>query len=147
MIALGFVILFLGGMMYLNGSNINNDMDAQMESIFNEGVVNPGAEAEKVGVLLMVVGFALIIVGAITSANKKNGGQNIPTNQGKNLTNALKCPQCGAIVDPNNKFCAGCGAPLQQPTVDGVVCPHCGGVCREGSRFCTHCGQSITNDI
>ena len=49
----------------------------------------------------------------------------------------MSCPSCGAAASPNQKFCAECGARMQQ------ACPSCG-VAYEGSpKFCPECGVGL----
>jgi ribosomal protein L40E len=45
---------------------------------------------------------------------------------------------CGAWNDPDDRFCKGCGAPLQKPT-----CPKCGGLNDPDARFCEKCGAPL----
>ena len=50
----------------------------------------------------------------------------------------MVCPQCGAAVSGDAKFCSVCGAKLQ------CTCPNCGAAVKAGSKFCSECGQSLT---
>ncbi len=49
----------------------------------------------------------------------------------------VKCPNCGANVKEDAKFCPECGKPTK------AVCPKCGSAVKEGSKFCPECGQSL----
>jgi class 3 adenylate cyclase len=46
------------------------------------------------------------------------------------------CDQCGALLEPGDRFCGGCGAPLGG-------CPGCGTPAVAGKRFCTACGYAL----
>ena len=48
-----------------------------------------------------------------------------------------QCSGCGAEHQPNDRFCADCGAPL------AVVCPGCGAASEPGKRFCARCGTAL----
>ena len=61
-----------------------------------------------------------------------------------------KCSNCGHDNIPDARFCAGCGAPLQEappaeePTEPDVnVCPQCNAEQPAGAKFCAHCGYKL----
>ncbi len=45
------------------------------------------------------------------------------------------CPQCGSIIEPEDKFCGSCGQRL--------CCPNCGSITRQSDTFCNNCGQKL----
>lgn len=51
------------------------------------------------------------------------------------------CPACGALNQPDNRFCTRCGVTL----IAGPprVCMGCGSHNTPSTRFCTHCGQLL----
>lgn len=49
----------------------------------------------------------------------------------------VACGNCGAAVQPADRFCPKCGAP------QSVACAHCGRVARAGDQFCGGCGQRL----
>ncbi len=49
----------------------------------------------------------------------------------------LACGNCGAGVQPTDRFCPKCGAPQT------LTCPHCGRAARAGDQFCGGCGQRL----
>jgi len=51
----------------------------------------------------------------------------------------LHCPQCGAIVRADDKYCWNCGAKL----VFIYACPNCGAEVSSEDRFCRHCGYRL----
>ena len=51
----------------------------------------------------------------------------------------LHCPECGAIVRPEDKYCWNCGAKL----VFIYTCPNCGGEVSSEDKFCRHCGYKL----
>ena len=71
LIFFGILSIVFGGFLCANGNAINNDLDAQMESIFNDGIANPGSTYQTVGITLFVIGFVLLFVGLIIYNNKK----------------------------------------------------------------------------
>ncbi len=48
-----------------------------------------------------------------------------------------QCGQCGAPLEPGDRFCGDCGAPL-------AGCPACGAPVVAGKRFCKSCGHALT---
>lgn len=56
----------------------------------------------------------------------------------------VTCPKCGALNDPDAKFCTSCGARLVAPEKPKVViCPKCGAENPPNARFCTKCGAEL----
>ena len=58
----------------------------------------------------------------------------------------LKCAKCGAVLQPNAKFCPECGEKVAPPVAENmIVCPECGNTVAKG-KFCPECGHKfITN--
>ena len=50
--------------------------------------------------------------------------------------NKLKCVNCGAEVDENQKFCPECGTKI------GEFCKNCGARLSKNQKFCPECGAS-----
>jgi RNA polymerase subunit RPABC4/transcription elongation factor Spt4 len=50
---------------------------------------------------------------------------------------ARACGNCGAGVQPDDRFCPKCGAP------QALACPHCGRPAQAGDVFCGGCGQRL----
>lgn len=61
----------------------------------------------------------------------------------------LRCPACGAIGDPGNKFCMMCGTRLvlvskeASPSPVPSVCPECGSPVDPSYKFCMTCGHKL----
>ncbi len=51
------------------------------------------------------------------------------------------CPQCGAVNEPDVKFCRSCGQRMEQPK--DTSCGACGAQNPEGTRFCGFCGARM----
>ena len=49
------------------------------------------------------------------------------------------CPNCGAQITDDSRFCSECGKEIPQPN----VCPHCGASVGDGDVFCYNCGKSL----
>ena len=52
-----------------------------------------------------------------------------------------QCPNCGAQIADDSRFCAECGKEIAQ----GTVCPHCGASMNDGDVFCQNCGKKPTD--
>ena len=55
--------------------------------------------------------------------------------------NTLKCPKCGAMNPPTNKFCSECGTKFEEDK----KCPKCSANVPGGSKFCPECGNPMGN--
>ncbi|GEM_PF-2156601 len=51
----------------------------------------------------------------------------------------LRCPNCGAVVRPEDKFCWNCGSKL----VFTYTCPSCGAEVSSEDKFCRQCGYKL----
>jgi predicted nucleic acid-binding Zn ribbon protein len=51
---------------------------------------------------------------------------------------ALKCEHCDAPIQADQRFCARCGA-----AVENALCPSCGKKIQTGDLFCSSCGSKI----
>lgn len=128
MIVFGVISLVVGAVLYFMGTNINNDMDAQMESFFNDGITNPGSTQETIGIILMIVGVLLVIVGVIVNSSSNN---NQNTNNGttnSNYAGTWLC-RCGTRNSEYNSICSNCNtrkSDLEANNDGSWVCPMCG---------------------
>lgn len=55
----------------------------------------------------------------------------------RKLGHVQACQQCGKAAGPGDRFCTGCGAPLE------AVCPACGKPMAASDRFCAACGAKL----
>lgn len=71
--------------------------------------------------------------------NAMNGGM------GASNTAAAKkiCPECGAQVPADSRFCTACGASLSGAT--GATCAKCGAKLAPGAKFCAECGTPVVS--
>lgn len=53
-----------------------------------------------------------------------------------------QCPNCGAQIADDSRFCSECGKEITQAN----VCPHCGASVGEGDAFCQNCGKSLNEN-
>ncbi len=51
----------------------------------------------------------------------------------------LRCPRCGAIVRPEDRYCWNCGAKL----VFIYTCPNCGAEVSSEDKYCRQCGYRL----
>ena len=64
---------------------------------------------------------------------------NLPTPQSPaGETSRQLCPNCGAEISPDAKFCGHCGADT------GLFCPNCGDKLEPGVKFCGGCGAALS---
>lgn len=55
---------------------------------------------------------------------------------------ARRCPGCGTLARPSEKFCPCCGDPLRP------LCPHCGVEVRHAIAFyCSNCGGPLAGNM
>ena len=142
---IGSTIMVLGVMLYYKGYTINNDIGAQMESIFDDGKSNPGDNYIYIGILIIIIAIIIIIAGMKTkkreeerSINESEEIANVPIAKETVTT----CPKCGATVTSGGKFCMECGEPLSNGSTF-VFCPHCGESLPNESKYCMNCGKEI----
>lgn len=53
--------------------------------------------------------------------------------------NVYHCSNCGKVINPEDKFCSGCGA----INAHIIICPNCGNEIDSDSIFCAKCGSRI----
>ena len=49
------------------------------------------------------------------------------------------CPNCGAQIADDSRFCSECGKEIAQAN----VCPHCGANVGKSDAFCQNCGKNL----
>lgn len=128
MIVFGVISLIVGAVLYFMGTNLNNDMDAQMESFFNDGITNPGSTQETIGIILMIVGVLLIIVGAIMKSASSNNINTYNSTSSNNYAGTWLC-RCGTRNSDYNSICSNCNtrkSDLEANNDGSWVCPMCG---------------------
>jgi PPM family protein phosphatase len=65
------------------------------------------------------------------------------------LDDAGSCPACGRLLEPEDKFCEGCGSKLQRPALNGSVrelrgaCPFCFSAQVSPDGYCESCGRRL----
>lgn len=60
-----------------------------------------------------------------------------------------KCPNCGADIPDDRRFCASCGSPIPQPEApvaeaEKKFCHNCGAELAADSLFCEKCGKRVS---
>lgn len=76
-------------------------------------------------------------------------------------TNMTKCPECGASMEVDARFCEECGTELEHselqkyPGLDDTdtgetritICPECGAQTEDGASFCKECGAKLEEGV
>jgi|GEM_PF-5112698 len=70
---------------------------------------------------------------------ESENGETVGPEEGVVEENTLTCPECGAEITADDRFCPRCGVEI----VFAIVCPVCGQEVGEGDRFCRHCGAKL----
>lgn len=64
----------------------------------------------------------------------------------KKIAGIRECPNCGADVGKDYRFCIHCGTKMPEeevPVSDKPVCEKCGAEAEEGAAFCINCGAKL----
>ena len=140
----GAILIALGIGSTIYGFYLNNSMEAQLNSLFNSGNVDPGTVWIVVGIIALVIGIVLLFLGI----SKKTPSDLF---EGTALRTSFKrentCPHCGKKLDGSPVFCPSCGErtadlkPLKE-----TVCPYCESILTPGSSFCPACGKRIDTE-
>lgn len=82
----------------------------------------------------------------ISTATQTAAASQQPNTQQQPAAQKMKCPHCGAEVQPGEIFCADCriGEELEiEEAVSKRKCSHCGAEVPPGDVFCAECGYEI----
>ena len=145
MIGLGFLILFIGVVFVGYGNQLNNDIETQMDSLFEKGTTNTGDNYIVIGIFIGIIGLILLIYGIFRAKNKNdslsenNQVINVSTHQ---FENCIKCSYCGSLNLGDSKFCAACGEEIKI-----MNCNNCNTLLLPEQNFCPNCGQKIEKDL
>lgn len=71
-------MLIVGVVLAVFGNQQNNDLEAQLSSLWNNGTANPGDLWIYVGIAVAIVGLVLTVIGII---NMNNGGSEDTTSE------------------------------------------------------------------
>lgn len=70
MLVTGIILMIAGAGMFIGGNAQNNNAEAQLESLFSNGSINPGDTLLYIGIAAFVIGVILTIVGAVRKKKK-----------------------------------------------------------------------------
>ena len=90
-----------------------------------------------IGIFGLIIGITFVWTGAslkATTGNLREG--NIALEGG---TNATLCPNCGAVISVDDKFCPEC----TKPTSTIKICSKCKAQNESTSKVCTKCGEPL----
>jgi len=132
---------------------------AQFMGEAGKGEGNGSSAAESGMGLGLGAGFGMMVPAFLRSAMEGKGASPAPSGE--------TCPQCGADLPGDARFCFRCGTPVvrgqvcascsqdlpadarfchrcgQEVKKNKPVCSHCGNKVPEGAHFCLHCGEKI----
>lgn len=69
---MGVVALIVGIALAAYGNSLNNDWEAQLASLWNNGTTNPGDTWLYLGLAVAVVGLVLTVLGIMNKSKNKN---------------------------------------------------------------------------
>lgn len=97
------------------------------------------------GVILMVVGFAMVMTSFSREMQNYYKNESMPIikdalNEIKNESKEnKKCSSCGTDNDKDSKYCKSCGKELE----DIKKCPKCGKEVTKDCSYCPNCGNKL----
>jgi membrane protease subunit (stomatin/prohibitin family) len=120
--------------------NMNQYLQFKAAKAMEEAAKNPtpGGTASAGAGLGMGMGMGMIIPGMMQQAMNSNNQQNQQV--------MIKCPNCGAIIPADSKFCPKCGYKLVKDQPKTIECPNCHKQIPADSKFCPYCGYKIVKD-
>ncbi len=117
-----------------------NYMGYQTGQAMRDAANNPSGGAAGVGVGLGAgVGMGYTMIDQMRQQPPAQGQQAAGSGAAPAFGNTLKCPKCGAMNPPNNKFCSECGTKFEADK----KCPKCGANVPGGAKFCPECGNPM----
>ena len=144
MIALGVLTTLIGIFCTVYGSQLNNDLSAQLSSFFETGKTNPGDIFMGLGIFLLIIGAVCLTCGIIRNFAAEeddpphSNKPSVPSPSPVVSTKTFVCPVCGTELADNTKFCMECGASMSKP-----ICTVCGSALERRAKFCTECGTPV----
>jgi len=116
--------------------NMNQYLQFKAAKAIEEAAKNPtpGGTAAAGAGLGMGMGMGMIIPGMMQQAMSAEKSKQQPM---------IKCPNCGAIIPADSKFCPKCGYKLVKEKPQMIECPNCHKQIPADSKFCPNCGYEI----
>ena len=114
----------------------------QTYGVFQTAAQNEGTASTFMGAgmgLGMGVGLGSAFGSGMNDLAKGLAPQAAPNQMPGASGNAAVCPDCGAPLHPNAKFCMNCGGRIEM----GIHCPECGTLLPPGAKFCFNCGKHL----
>lgn len=107
---------------------------AQTEAMFGaaEGMKQGGDGATMAG-LFVGAGIGQAVAGGVQANQVQQAAQAAAAADAAPAT--IECPNCGATIPADSKFCAECGTELAK------ACAKCGAPMEAGAKFCAECGE------
>lgn len=150
MLGLGIISILLGLAGVIYGSYLNNDWEAQLESLFSNGSTNPGTLFIIVGGALIGVGVILIIADIAKKSRPTTNVHSAPesitrsANSNQRAISHMKavCPSCGKRFESAAmiSFCPSCGSRLDSSSSASTEPP------KPVVSVCSKCGAKLLKD-
>ena len=151
MLGLGIISIILGLAGIIYGSYLNNDWEAQLESLFSYGSTNPGTLFIIIGGALIGVGVILIIAD-IAKKSRVSAGTTTASNpvapvassvqRDNSLRSQIVCPSCGKGFTSATMitFCPACGSRMDSKRDISVAKP------KPVVSICSKCGAKLLSN-
>ncbi|MCX9026212.1 MAG: hypothetical protein OIN85_08980 [Candidatus Methanoperedens sp.] len=121
-LSLGIAIIIIGGIIYSVGNSNAQEYRTSLGQIGRalsstaQQQYQMYATIESFGGIMLLIGFALIIVGAVSSEKSSGSGRIKRKVIVKRGTKTAKCPVCGSLLDVSDKsegICPDCKNPVE----------------------------------
>lgn len=149
MIIAGIILAVCGGIAALWAGNMRDSFEYAWSSFLGDSEHVFVDVVLYAGIFALVVGFVLLIVGAV---NRNSGCISYgsarwdPYGNANPMAASVKtgiCKQCGARVDTSMPFCPHCGRDNRVQRLPNTHCPGCGATLEQDAKFCSQCGWKL----
>jgi hypothetical protein len=130
-------------------------MQFRLLNIFGDAQPLVGLALATIGAILLIAGFIFKSSGKQRSpaqtpmppvnapaVSQVNSRARVPAYPVPVVQQQTRCERCGGGVEPGDKFCGDCAAPVFRaaPEVYRCLNPSCGTLIKPGKQFCGACG-------
>ncbi len=139
--------------MKAKGYNEKDLIQADVQKAFAQGIGNMGSGSSGNSggnspvADIMGLGVGLAAANAMSSQVGGMFNNFVGNNQNNTADTTVKtnqiCPNCGAQIPVNAKFCLECGTMVEVPNNNTIICPNCKQTVPK-SKFCSECGSKLS---